>query len=82
MKKNKVLASKFIQWYFDNDIINDLGSMVATSLFETGEFKIDAQEVFDQCGYIPLGICENDDASCEDEEYDPSEVEFINDYIK
>jgi hypothetical protein len=82
MKKNKVLASKFIKWYFDNDIISDLGNTVATSLFETGEFNIDAQEVFDQSGYIPLGICENDDTSCEDEEYDPSEVEFINDYIK
>jgi len=82
MKKNKVLASKFIKWYFDNDIISDLGSTVATSLFETGEFNIDAQEVFDQSGHIPLGICENDDTSCEDEEYDPSEVEFINDYIK
>lgn len=82
MKKNKVLASNFIEWYFDNDIISDLGNTVATSLFETGEFNIDAQEVFDQSGYIPLGICENDDTSCEDEEYDPSEVEFINDYIK
>jgi len=30
MKKNKVLASKFIKWYFDNDIISDLGSTVAT----------------------------------------------------
>ena len=82
MKKNKVLASNFIQWYFDNDIISDLGSMVATSLFETGEFKIDAQEVFDQCGYIPLDICENEDDDCEEEEYDPSEVELINDYKK
>lgn len=82
MKKNKVLASNFIQWYFDDDIISDLCSMVATSIFETGEFKIDAQEVFDQCGYIPLDICENEDDDCEEEEYDPSEVELINDYKK
>ena len=82
MKKNKVLASNFIQWYFDDDIISDLCSMVTTSIFETGEFKIDAQEVFDQCGYIPLDICENEDDDCEEEEYDPSEVELINDYKK
>ena len=50
-----------------------------TELKATGESSVSIRELFDSCGYIPNYICEGD---YEQEEYDPSELEFINDLKK
>jgi len=74
--KNKVTSTSFITWYFsDSDDVENLGNRAIESLLNNGSFSISAKDLFDECGYIPQHICEKDG----DGEYDPKEVEFIND---
>jgi hypothetical protein len=81
--KNMVLASTFLQWYLDNDAIRTLGHMVSSGLEDDGKFSISAEELYDQCGYIPKSICvDNKDADKDIDykvEYVPSEVKLVND---
>ena len=83
VKVNKVKASKFLLWYFDDrDEIAYYGAKLVMALKERGEFKVKAMDVFKDCGFIPKSICEVYDEHNEDDEfieYDPSEVEFVND---
>jgi hypothetical protein len=77
MYKNVVFASRFLAWYFsDSDDVNNIGSRVIESLLSQGSINLTAKELFDESGYIPQHICKDDDG---DNEYEPSEVEFIND---
>lgn len=83
VKVNKVKASKFLLWYFsDKDELSYYGAKLVMGLKERGEFKVKAMDVFKECGFIPKHICENYDEYNEVDnfvEYDPSEVEFVND---
>jgi hypothetical protein len=73
--KNKVTKSQFLAWYFsDSDDIETLGNRAHESLMDDGEFTITAQDLFNECGYIPQHICVKKGKA----EYDPSEVELIN----
>jgi hypothetical protein len=45
-------------------------------LEDEGFVNISARQLFDECGYIPQYICENNEG---DDEYGPEAVEFIND---
>lgn len=78
--KNRVTASSFLQWYFSNsENTNDaesIGNRAIASLNCEGSFNISVRILFDECGYIPQHICEDADG---DNEYDPSEVCFIQD---
>lgn len=75
--KNRVTASNFLAWYFsDSDMVEDMGNRVVESLMATGSCDLSARGLFDECGYIPQYICED---SKGDNEYDPSEVCFIQD---
>ena len=76
--KNKVTASNFLDWYFsDEDDTLSIGDCAIDMLKEKGRFNITAKDIFDQCGYIPAFICEDDaDPSLE---YTKEEVEFIDD---
>lgn len=75
MYKNKVRVNKFIKWYFsDTESHQDFNLLVMEGLMNGGEFKINAKELFDECGYIPSEICVN---YKEDIEYSPSEVLLI-----
>lgn len=75
MKKNKVKASKFLAWYFSSsDDVKRLGDRATESLMQCGATFITAEDLFDECGYIPQSICENEVG---DNEYVPFEVEFI-----
>jgi hypothetical protein len=75
--KNRVTASSFLEWYLETtDDYVYLGEKVKESLLKEGSFNISARMLFDECGYIPQHICEDDDG---DNEYDPSEVCFIQD---
>lgn len=75
--KNSVTASSFLEWYFsDEEMLESFASMGIDALGKEGSFNISARILFDECGYIPQFICED---SKGDNEYDPSEVEFIQD---
>lgn len=78
MKKNKLLASRFLSWYFsDIDIMYDIGKDVLSGLYDKGEATITLQALLDSCGYIPSFICvDNVEEDCD---YDTNEVELVND---
>ena len=60
MKKNKVLASKFIKWfYYNHEDEKMLGSLMLCQLLRTGQCSLSVQEVFDGCNYVPKYICED-----------------------
>jgi hypothetical protein len=81
--KNMVLASAFLQWYFDTDAIRSLGNSLLRGLKERGHASISVQELFDECGYIPKSICvdrmDGEDIDYK-VEYSPSEVKLILDF--
>jgi hypothetical protein len=78
-KVNSVKASRFLSWHFsDSDEIKSLGVRAFESLTEDGEFTITAQDLFVECGYIPQFICV-DTGDDDDVEYDPSQIQLIND---
>lgn len=75
--KNWVTASSFLEWYFsDEEMLESFASMGIDALIKEGSFNISARILFDNCGYIPQFICEDSNG---DNEYDPSEVCFIQD---
>lgn len=84
--KNSVSASAFIEWYFDDDeghefIVTDM----INKLQNHGSYNISVYDLFKNCGYIPQHICNNcpppDQVNYEYEEYEPGEVDFLNDII-
>ena len=82
MKKNKVLASKFIEWYYNNhEDVEMLGTSMMHLLKRTGQCSLSFQEVFDGCNYVPKYICEDNDGIDQyTTDYDTDEVELINDF--
>ena len=81
MKKNKVLASKFIEWYYnDHDEVNILGNSMVHLMKTTGQCSLSVQELFDSCGYIPKHICVDISEDMYTTDYDTDEVELINDF--
>ena len=81
-KVNSVKASKFLDWYFsdsDNEI-REFGNAMLEQLMTFGNAKISIEQLFEDSYYIPQSICEEwaDDWDNE-QEYSPSELEFIND---
>ena len=80
-KLNSVTASKFLEWYFsDISEIRDFGNAMVEQMTTFGCVNIDVKQLFDGCGYIPESICEDwDDDWGNEEEYNPEDLEFIND---
>jgi uncharacterized protein YdaT len=77
-KLNSVKASKFLDWYFsdsDNEI-REFGNTMLEQLKTFGTAKISVEQLFEESWYIPQFICESAEG---DEEYSPSDIEFIND---
>tara|TARA_R110000868_G_scaffold196965_6_gene443081 strand:+ start:1821 stop:2069 length:249 start_codon:yes stop_codon:yes gene_type:complete len=78
-KSNSVTASRFLSWYFsDYSEVHSFGVRCMEMLESDGFVNISAEQLFDECGYIPQSICEDYDGVYE-VEYEPSDVEFIND---
>lgn len=76
--KNQVTKSRFLSWYFsDSDDAHAIGYDVISDLKNEGSFTISVEQLFERCGYIPEYICVDDNDG--GNEYDPSEVELIND---
>jgi hypothetical protein len=80
--KHKLLASKFIEWYYDNhEDVKMLGTSMMHLLKRTGQCSLSVEEVFDCCGYIPKYICEDNDGIDQYTiEYNTEDVELINDF--
>lgn len=77
--KPRVYRGDFLEWLFsDSEEAKDLGVRVIRGLEKRGSFSIDAQMLFDECGYIPAHILDNSDMFDEDQEFEPSEVILIN----
>lgn len=83
MKKvNSVTASRFLAWYFsDSEMVESFGQRAVKMLQDEGFVNISARQLFEDCGYIPQHICEDWDENWDNEqqEYSPSDIEFIND---
>lgn len=81
VKENKIKASKFLQWYFDSkEEVHYIGVLCVMGLKERGEYRVNAMQLFKDCEYIPSSICESYDRDNDSYvEYDPTQVEFIND---
>jgi len=80
MKSNKILASRFIDWYYsDSSEIKELGYATLNEFKTSGKINKSIRDIYDQCGYIPRWICLDSDGIITDEEYDPVDVELIND---
>jgi len=60
MENKTLLIDKeaFINWYFDYDITKDFfhSQGILQSLKDTGEFKINLQEILDGVGYLPESV--------------------------
>jgi hypothetical protein len=80
--KHKLLASKFIEWYYsDHDDIEYLGKSMLRLMKTTGQCSLSAREVFECCEYIPKHICEDNDGIDQyTTDYDTEQVELINDF--
>jgi hypothetical protein len=83
--KNSVSASAFLEWYFDDDQSQFEANNMVAELMNSGTFTITVRELFDRCGYIPQYICNDcpppNQVNYEYEEYQPGEVDFLNDII-
>ena len=80
--KHKVLASRFIDWYYsDSSEIKELGYATLNEFKTSGKINMSIQDIYDQCGYIPKYLCEDNDGIDQyTTEYNIDEVELINDF--
>lgn len=84
--KNSVSASAFLEWYIgDQDGHDAIIESAIKSLQNTGNYSVSVHDLFRNCQYIPQYIC-NDcppphQVNYEYEEYQPGEVDFLNDII-
>jgi hypothetical protein len=81
LKANKVKASKFLEWYLlYSDLSINLVDIVSNMLFNNGKATISVVDLFNECGHIPLYICEQVDHV--NNFYLPSELLFEDDLTK
>lgn len=74
-KKNQVKFDKFIAWYLsERDDVMSMGLLVKRALMMEGKFRVNIDQLFNECHYIPQYICEDANGN---EEYQPNEVELI-----
>jgi len=59
MKTLLINKKKFCDWYFDEDMIADMGDRLISELINEGRTEIDLQECLDFTGYIPTNIVIN-----------------------
>lgn len=77
--KPRVTSKDFLDWLFsDSEDAEQLGGRIIKELQSSGACTITAKQLFNECGYIPSYILENKEEFCEVDEFQPSDVEFIN----
>jgi len=85
-KKGKILASKFVNWYYSDKMDTIIaGKDVIVSIKTFGHYNVTVKEVYDSCGpAIPGCIC-HDLINPEDENEDsltPEELDLVDDITK
>jgi hypothetical protein len=82
LKKNKVLASKFLEWYTSDSalVMMDVYDNIISTLFKSGKASLSVVDLFNDCAYIPSNICEYKDNECD--EYNTSDLLFEDDLTK
>lgn len=77
-----VKASRFLEWFYsDNDDYKALGRDIVNMFKSQGHVNLIVREVYDSCGYISSCIVDGYVGDFETE-FDPSDVEFIDDIMK
>jgi hypothetical protein len=79
---NVIKASRFLDWYFsDYEDLASFGLQCMEWIKKFGKTDITSEQLFEQFGgFIPQSICEYWDGDLDNEqEYEPSDIEFIND---
>ena len=56
MKKLTVNASIFLEWFYDYDMVKDMGFDIVKALKKTGKYELTAESVFANCEYIPVSL--------------------------
>lgn len=84
--KNSVSASAFLEWYIgDQDGHDAIIENAIKNLQNTGNYSVSVYDLFKNCQYIPQHICNDcpppDQVNYTYEEYQPGEVDFLNDII-
>lgn len=83
-KQITLKASKFIEWYFADDLdYKIIGEKMAHMLKTSGIGKLSIEDLFYEQDELPDWICEGVSEDFDGDEYIPTdEIEFINDYNK
>ena len=77
-----VKASRFLEWFYSDDIdLISLGNDIVNMFKSQGHVNLIVRELYDSCGYIPSHIV-NGYVGDFETEFDPSDVEFIDDVTK
>jgi hypothetical protein len=82
MKKGKVTASKFLEWFYsDSEDYLHAGESLVFNMKTNGYYKSTVKEIFDSSGYIPAHICTDlsEEIDDDDHEFESEELEFIDD---
>jgi len=58
-KVYEVDSEVFLEWYFEDDTLEDFRERLVEPLILKGKASITAQEVFDRCGYVPSNLVED-----------------------
>ena len=58
-KVYEVDSEVFLEWYFEDDTLEDFRERIVEPLMFQGKASITAQEVFDRCGYVPSNLVED-----------------------
>jgi hypothetical protein len=76
--KPRLRKKELLDWLFcDSDDAKQLGVRIINELRDSGTSTITARQLFEECGYIPVHILINSEEFHEEDEFEPSEVEFI-----
>lgn len=88
MRTIYIKRKEFLEWYFDNDMTEEIGETVAYQVIKTGKSIITDKGILDEVGYIPTEFVINQNLltkqELEDEELDfsiPSNLKYKGDEI-
>ena len=58
-KVYEIDSEVFLEWYFEDDTLEDFRERIVEPLMFQGKASITAQEIFDRCGYVPSNLVED-----------------------
>jgi len=79
MLKLKISRSAFCSWYFDKDMLREIGHNCYNTLEDGDDFIITLDSLYDLLGYLPIRLIKNPQALREEDVID-EEIENPQDY--